>query len=239
MKLSRREKFERDTFPHVEALQASALWLTMRWTNAEALVLKTMTKAYRSWHNSPDRSSDKARLFRILVREVSGLGYRRFQNRGYLPENGETAANKDNGHGHHQSESIDRRELSQLTGIPGIYVRAAIARLRPLSRLIMTLLFRERFSHADIGYITDLRDDSVKSILSRLRRLIPRYLLQHAESPVAWRVSPAAFKVRRLLPGKVKRLGPFELPGRIRDELDNDAAARIWENDGGALDSQC
>lgn len=182
--LGRRERFEKDTFPHVEALWRTALWLTKRWSHAEDLVLKTMVEAYCSWPDATDAIGSKARLFRILVRKFADFGNRRHHLRGFLPENGETVVNSGNGDQHHLEASIDQRELGRLAGISSVSVRGVIARLRPESRLVMILLHREQFSYTDIAYIADLHADSVKSILGRLRRMIPRYLAPHEDSTV-------------------------------------------------------
>lgn len=177
----RQVRFEKDTDPYVEGLWRTALWLTKRWSLAEQLVLKTMTEAYRSWSESDETIDSKARLFRILSREFMEAGYPKDRRDWYLPE--ESAATADNGNGNGNGNgqrahvSIDERELLILTKIPDVSIRGVIARLRPESRLIIILKMHEEFSYADIAFITDLRRDSVRSILQRLRRLIPQYVL--------------------------------------------------------------
>ena len=194
----KRERFERDTFPHLESLWRTALWLTMRRSFAEELVLRTMTNAYRTWSGSVDSAYDRARLFRCLAREFSDSNDQRPQGRGYIPENGETVMNSDNGSQPYCLASIDRRELSLLTRISHVPVKAAIARLRPQSRLIVLLLVRERFSYSDIAYITDIRMDSVRSILRRIRRLIPRYLTENVTLHMAAKEGGPAIKAPRV-----------------------------------------
>lgn len=182
---TQRRRFEEDTLPHLEALWSTAQWLTMRRSVAEGLVSRTMTQAYRSWHSSVDPVGSKARLFRIMANEFAGNGNQRHQPGRFLPEHCKTATDSDHGGRRYPTASIDRQELSPLTGIPDVFVKSTITRLRAQSRLIVILLFRERFSYADIAYITDLRSASVRSILGRLRRLIPRYLVSHANSCMA------------------------------------------------------
>jgi len=196
VKSARRQRFEADTFPHLEALWRTALALTMRLSYAEDLVLRTMTKAYPTWHGSVDTVGSKTRLFRILAREFSGAGNRRNQPGQFLHENGKTGANNGDSGRQYGVPSIDPRELLLVSRISDVSAKGAIARLRPESRLIMLLLMRERFSHADIAYITDLRKDSVKSIFGRLRRLIPRYLIQRADCSVTAADSRTALQVQ-------------------------------------------
>lgn len=155
--------------------------LTMRLSTAEDLVLKTMAKAYRTWNGSDDTIDNKAVLFRSLVREFfTGCNRRRRPGR-FLNENGRARANGDNGDRLHRATSISKGELLLLTKVSSIDAKGAVARLRPESRLICLLLMREHFSYANIAFITDLEENSLKSFIARLRRLIPRYLLQHAD----------------------------------------------------------
>jgi RNA polymerase sigma-70 factor (ECF subfamily) len=168
-----RERFEQDALPHLEALWRTALWLTMRRNSAEDLVLRTMAQAYGSWDMSDNEAGPKVRLFKILTSEYFDTSHPRHQPSRFLPETEMSGCDS------HQYPiaSVDFQELVQLTDIPDVSIKGAVTRLRVQSRLIMILLFRERFSYADIAYITDLSRDSVRLILSKLRSLIPRYLM--------------------------------------------------------------
>jgi RNA polymerase sigma-70 factor (ECF subfamily) len=175
---SLREKFEEDALPHIEALWSTALWLTIGRNEADRLVLDTMTHAYRTWGVPVSTVSSKVRLFRILTRRFFDTVAGRHQPGGFLDENNDLVATTDQGGRHQPMTSTDRRELIKLRGASDAAFRNAIKRLRVQSRLIAILLFRERFSYSDIAYITDLRYDSVKAILGRLRKIIPRFLLR-------------------------------------------------------------
>ncbi len=236
VKTARRERFEEDTVPHLEALWRIALWLTMRRSYAETLVLKTMTQAYCSWHRDSDTAGSKAWSFRILAREFFEVGTGKRLPGRFPPEHGTTGAK---GCRRCPPTSIKGWELSLLSNLSDVSVKGATARLRVQSRLIMILLFRERFSYADIAYITNLRRDSVKSTLSRLRRLIPRYLVQNADCFVTEADSHTAFQARGASFDKDEKLGPYELPSTATYESTADAAGDTWENEGGALDSRC
>jgi DNA-directed RNA polymerase specialized sigma24 family protein len=179
----RRERFENNTFPHLDALWMTALWLTMRDSLAEKLVLKTMTRAYLEWQDSGDLVNNKARLFRILTREFFSSGKRRHQWHQpgkYLSENIRTTTSSERRFPQDATSAIEPSHLPLLTGVSDVPVKGAIARLRPRSRLIMILLFRERFSYADIAFITDLSRNSVRTILTRLRAVITSYVLANA-----------------------------------------------------------
>jgi len=191
VKSAQREKFEREAFPHLEALWRTALGLTLRDKSAENLVVKTMVRAYRTWDKSTDTVGSAARLFRFLTREFSRIGQRKHRPGRFLHENNRTVEDSGNGGRQPISASIDQSEVLLLTGIPDISVRGTVARLRPQSRLMTLLLMREGFSYAEIAYITDPPKDPVKSTLTRLRKLIPRYLVQQAHPSAAATDNPA------------------------------------------------
>ncbi len=177
-----RRRFEKDTLPHLDSLWRTALWLTKRRSSAENLVLKTMTQAYRSWPGSNCTIGSRQRLFRLLTTRFFDAGNARRRPGRFLREHFTMAADSGEGDLRSSAALIGREQLMPITTIPGIYVRSTVSRLRPLSRLVMLLFLHEQFSRAEIAYITDLQKDSVKAILGRLRRLIPRYLVRHVNS---------------------------------------------------------
>lgn len=181
-KSAQRKRFEEDTFPHLEALWRTAMWLTSHSSMAEILVLKTMIRASRSWSVPNSTVSSKARLFRILTWEFFKAGSRKRPPDRFPPvENRVTGVTLDDGRQYPRA-SIYCRDLLLMTRFSDESVKRVIAHLKPKSRLIMILLFREGFSYADIAYITGLRKDSVRSILDRLRRLILQYLVEYSNS---------------------------------------------------------
>lgn len=199
----RRKAFENDTFPHLDALGRTALWLTMHSRLAEDLVLTAMTQAYREWQDSRESVSSKVRLFRMLAREFFGFGMRqrRYQtSTSFHSENIKTTERPEGRNLQATTAAISRSQLPLLADIPHVAVKGAIARLRPHSRLLLILLYREHYSYADIAYITDIRESSVKAILTRLRRLLPHHLAEHAApaaeaaSDAEWSNQPVGFE---------------------------------------------
>lgn len=179
MKSIRVDEFKAQALPYVGALWSTALWLTLRRSDAENLAAKTMLLAYDSWHDIADHSSSKARLLRIMFTEFFDSVPGAYRPEQYVHEHcgpDEPAAICDTGTA---KTSIDSSEVELLADIPDMYVRAAIARLKPVPRLIMVLHFGERFSYDDIAYITGLPKASVKSTLNKARRLIPSYLVRN------------------------------------------------------------
>ncbi len=177
-----RTQFVEETFPHLAALLGSAQWLTMRNSSAEKLVSDTIARAYRDWNLSEDLISIKARLFRSLFVEFSDSRLRTTRAPWLVPKRIRRVNPEDNVVLQSMDSDLQSQELTLLQALPTATVRDAVSRLSARSRFIMLLLFRERFSYAEIAYITGLTMDSVKSNLGRLRQLLPAYLLRQADS---------------------------------------------------------
>jgi RNA polymerase sigma-70 factor (ECF subfamily) len=232
---SRREKFEKDSLPHLDALWSTAQWLTMRHSYAEDLVVRTFTRAYRSWHDSVGPVGSKARLLRILIREFSDDDVQKRKSGRFLPERRDPAADGDNGGRQYPVAAIDRQQLSMLTRVPDVFVRGTIAHLRPQSRLIMILLHLEGFSYADIAYITDLRKNSVRSILARLHKLIPQYLIEHPKGFVAVAGSRNLSRLHQCSSDSYQKRCQNEQCCRVQSEFSADAAVGRLENESGSI----
>lgn len=237
----RRASFEADTFPHLDAVWRTALWLTMRSSLAENLALKSMTRAYQEWQNSGDLVSSKARLFRILTREFFGFGKQKQrwrQSTPFLSENIRTTADPEGRNPQTTMTAIRHSQLPLLPGISHVAVKGAIAHLRPHSRLLLMLLYRERFSYVDIVYITDQSENTIKAMLSRLRRLIPGYILETAACVTQ---IPESQPIDGKDGGASDRLlsnTSFKFPSPLLQRVPANAAAERWENEGGAVVGQ-
>nr|MBN2278802.1 sigma-70 family RNA polymerase sigma factor [candidate division Zixibacteria bacterium] len=184
MKTDRRKTFEEDTFPHLEALRRTALWLTIHDSIAEDLVLNTMARAYDKWSYTYDLVSNKTRLFKVLTREFLGFGKERqkwYHSGQYLSENISVTSDPEAGNPRNSISVIEQLEQRLANGFSEKFVRHIIVRLRPQSRLILSLLYIGEFSYADIAFITDISRNSVRAILARVRKLIPEYMLEYAE----------------------------------------------------------
>ena len=181
-KSARRARFESDALPHLELLWGAALWLTMRLSHAEDLVIDAMTQAYHSWEDSDQAVGSEVRLLRFLIRAFFATGGRPHRPGRFLPEPHLTAENACDS-AQPYPPPLTRRQQVLLTEMSSVSVRQVIAHLRVESRLIMVLLSHKRFSYADIAYITDLSENSVRVILGRLRKTIPQCLMLYADAP--------------------------------------------------------
>ena len=179
-KSARRERFETDAFPHLDALCRTALWLTLRQNAAEDLVLETMTQAYRTWHGPAPKFASKARLFRIMTRECFVTMSPRYRIDSDTHMQWLTAAEQIDDRQLTALTPIDAGDLTVLRGLSDTAVKGAVARLDIRPRLILLLFMREGFSYDDIAYITELQPTTIRAILTRLRHLIPQNLVQGA-----------------------------------------------------------
>lgn len=242
MKAARRKKFEVDTLPHLEALRRTALWLTMRDRLAKDLVLNTITRAYREGHDSGDPVGAKARLFRTLAREFFGNGKRkaqRYRLGRFLSETNGTLVNTEDTNLQERTPATEFRQLPLLAGASEVFVKGAVARLRPHSRLMMRLLLCERFSHDDIAYIMDLSRNSVRTILTRLRAVILRYILENANYLKEVTDSQSAFPASYTKSDRDGKSAFLHLPFIFPRESPAGSTFDRWENEGGAVIGQC
>lgn len=234
-----RTKFNNDTFAHLESLYRTSLWLTKRGSLAKDLIVTTMTVAYREWDFANILVSNKTRLFRVLSREFFGPGKQRRTEHPtgkFLPENnGHVADQKRESLQHSMSETETMQQLLK-SDASSASVKGAIVRLRPKTRLIMVLLYRERFSYEEIAYITDLSKATVRTILTRLRKMIPGYILENTEHSNNTAANKNVFQpANATCDHAAHNVSPALLFGYNRRSL-VDAAFQRWENEGGAVD---
>jgi hypothetical protein len=137
-----------ETFPHLDALWQSALWLFQGEHLAEALVLDSMRKACCEWHLPSNSPSDKARLFRFFAIEFLGFGTREHHEppQGILiPEIDAKTTTYQEMSPQDVFMNMESRRQLLITDISNEHVKGAVFRLMPLARLMFVLLLRERF----------------------------------------------------------------------------------------------
>jgi DNA-directed RNA polymerase specialized sigma24 family protein len=160
------------------------MWLTLRRSAAENLVLETMAQAYRSWQNPTETIGSKARLFRTLTRERFGAMAPRYRIEPMTHCQWRAAVGLVDNRTTKAPMAVAADDMVVLSSLSDVTVKGAVARLKVRPRLILLLLMREEFSYADIAYITDIRETTVRTLLSRLRHRIPHYLARLAEIPI-------------------------------------------------------
>jgi len=181
---NQREVLEEEFFPYLDALWRTARWLTNSDSLAEDLVVNTMTRAYSEWSYSGDLIGNKTWLFKVLTREFLGFGKERqkpYHPGQYLSENISVTADPEAGNPRNTVSAIEQLQQGSANGFSEDFVRGIVARIRPQSRLILSLLYIGEFSYTDIAFITDLSRNSVRVILARIHKLMSKCILEYLE----------------------------------------------------------
>jgi RNA polymerase sigma-70 factor (ECF subfamily) len=176
--LKKRQSFEAEALPHMDALYRTALRMTRNENDAEDLVQETYVKAYRFWDRFESGSNCRAWLFKIMTNIF--INEYRSKSRSPLSVNvdelddnflyGQLAAEK----------PIENPERQLFAKIFDDDVKRAIEELPDDFRLVVILSFLEGFSYQEIADIMDLQLGTVKSRLHRGRKLLQKALLDYA-----------------------------------------------------------
>lgn len=174
----RRQQFEAEALPHMDALLRTALRMTRNSSDAEDLVQEAMTKAYRSWDKFESGTNCRAWLFKIMT----NMFINEYRSKSRTPV-ALSVDDVDEGflYGQLSSASGQRTPEEELFArILDDDVKNAIAELPDDYRLVVMLSFIEGFSYQEIADIVDLQLGTVKSRLHRGRRLLQKKLYDYA-----------------------------------------------------------
>jgi RNA polymerase sigma-70 factor (ECF subfamily) len=171
---ARREQFEREALPHLDAVYRVALRLSRNASDAEDLTQETMLKALRAWDQYRPGTNAKAWLLTIL-RNAFLNRYRRERRR---------------------QETADVYELEPFTVFRQVQdvdpegtffsrlvdeeVLRAIDALPPEFKETLVLSDVEGLPYAEIAGILEVPVGTVKSRLFRARQLLQRRLFEYA-----------------------------------------------------------
>lgn len=168
----RREEFEREALPHLEALYRFALKLTSgSEMPAEDLVQEAYLRAYRRWHAYEPGSNCRAWLMTIVYRL-----YVDWWRRDRLRTDRSDAFFDDAGAVEGQDPEVDvfDTRLDE-------EVEQALDRLPEKLRLVVTLSDIEGLTYREVAQVLEIAEGTVKSRLSRAREQLRRRLLQYAQ----------------------------------------------------------
>lgn len=174
----KRQAFEKEALPHMDALYRTALRMTKNVGDAEDLVQEALVKAYRFWDKFETGSNCRAWLFKIMTNVF--INEYRSKSRSPMSVNvddiddnylyGQLAANSDG----------DNPEKDLFAKMLDDDVKKAIDELPEDFRIVVVLSFIEGFSYQEIAEIADLQLGTVKSRLHRGRKLLQKELLDYA-----------------------------------------------------------
>ena len=174
----KRQAFEKEALPHMDALYRTALRMTKNVGDAEDLVQEALVKAYRFWDKFETGSNCRAWLFKIMTNVF--INEYRSKSRSPMSVNvddiddnylyGQLATNSD---GNNPEKELFAKMLDD-------DVKKAIDELPEDFRIVVVLSFIEGFSYQEIAEIADLQLGTVKSRLHRGRKLLQKELLDYA-----------------------------------------------------------
>ncbi len=174
----KRESFEAEALPAMDALYRSALRLAKNPGDAEDLVQETYVKAYRFWDKFEPGSNCRAWLFRIMT----NVFINEYRSRSRNPV--ATSSDEIDDRFLYGSESLAENgndpEQQLLARTVGDDVLKAIDSLPDEFRLVVVLSFVEQFTYRQIADMTGLHLGTVKSRLHRGRKLCQKLLANYA-----------------------------------------------------------
>ncbi|PKK82587.1 MAG: hypothetical protein CVT49_12965 [candidate division Zixibacteria bacterium HGW-Zixibacteria-1] len=172
------KNFEEYTFPHLEDIYRTAMYLLDNESDAQDLVRESFIKAYESWHEGRFDPGCRIWLFRIMVNVLI--------KKHWLSPNPSSAINyTDEVDGYlmysrwAKQQSIDSTGQVPFSTISKDDVKKAIRDLPDNIRLIIVLSLLEDFSYREIAEIANINLDTVKSRLNRGRKLMQKNLFDH------------------------------------------------------------
>jgi RNA polymerase sigma-70 factor (ECF subfamily) len=174
----RRQRYEAEALPHMDALLRTASRMTRNESDAEDLVQEAMTKAYRSWDKFESGTNCRAWLFKIMT----NMFINEYRSKSRTPVS-VSVDDIDDGFLYGQlsptgSQRTPEEEL--FARILDDDVKSAIAELPDDYRLVVVLSFVEGFSYQEIADIVNLQLGTVKSRLHRGRKLLQKKLYDYA-----------------------------------------------------------
>jgi len=171
--------FEREFYPHIDALYNFAYHLTYNEEDANDLVQDTFLKAYRFAESYEEGTNAKAWLFKILKNAFINE-YRRKLKQPAKVDFEEIIGYQDAEESKPAGTVDLRQEVFQ--GMIGDEVTRAINSLPVDFRTVILLCDIEGFTYEEIAKIVDIPIGTVRSRLHRAREMLKVLLMRYAKS---------------------------------------------------------
>jgi RNA polymerase sigma-70 factor, ECF subfamily len=174
--------FEETAVPHMDAMYRTALRLTRNEKDAEDLLQETFLRAYKSFHQFQLGTNIKAWLFKIMT----NLHINRYQKQARRPTK---LSYEDLEEFYLYNQLLEKDiilnsnnvEEEVLNGFLDTEVKEAIEKLPWEFRVTVILADIEGFRYQEIADILNCPIGTVRSRLSRGRRLLEKYLWDYVE----------------------------------------------------------
>jgi RNA polymerase sigma-70 factor, ECF subfamily len=174
--------FEDTAVPHMDAMYRTALRLTRNEKDAEDLLQETFLRAYKSFHQFQLGTNIKAWLFKIMT----NLHINRYQKQARRPTK---LSYEDLEEFYLYNQLLEKEiilnsnnvEEEVLNSFLDTEVKEAIEKLPWEFRITVVLADIEGFRYQEIADILNCPIGTVRSRLSRGRRLLEKYLWDYVE----------------------------------------------------------
>lgn len=177
-KAKRDALFEKEFFPHIDALYNFAFHLTYNEDDANDLVQETYLKAYRFANSYDEGTNAKAWLFKILKNAFINQ-YRKKSKRPTQVDYEEIVRYHDKEDGNAGSDNLDMRQ-DYFHDMLGDEVTRAINLLPVDFKTVILLCDIEGFTYEEIAKIIDIPIGTVRSRLHRARNMLKDHLIDYA-----------------------------------------------------------
>ena len=153
--------FEGVVRDHWDAIYRVALRLVGTAHDAEDIAQETFLQAYRAWHSFRGDGAVRTWLVRIAVNLAGRTLRARAAGTDALPEDVATHCDP--------AQPIEQRERATR-------IRDALARLRPLHRLTLTLFLVDGLSHRELAHLMECPEGTVWSRLHNAKKALEKEL---------------------------------------------------------------
>jgi len=175
---NKKGRFEKEALMHIDSLYNFSLYLTKNSDDAKDLVQETYYKAYKFFHQFQEGTSIKAWLFKILKNTFINLyrkKYREPEIIDYEKVESFIGLMKDNNFdfAHLEEDNLLNKFLSD-------NVVSALNQLPDDFKTVVLLSDVEGLSYKEIADIVECPIGTVRSRLSRARKMLQKILLNYA-----------------------------------------------------------
>lgn len=175
----KQESFQNEAIVHMDALYNSALKLTYNEEDAQDLVQDTFFKAFRFFDQFEPGTSCKAWLFKILKNTFINKYRKKVKQPEHVDFNAiEPFVDLIRDKKHFKNDSLD---VTILNNYLSDEINVALAKLSTEFKMVLILSDVEGFSYKEVAEIMDCPIGTIRSRLSRARKMMYKLLAKYAK----------------------------------------------------------